>query len=120
MVTPLKVVSATTGPPRKFGPAGTALWNRIQADFSVEDAGGIELLAQACGAADRVESLKARIDADGETISIRTGIKAHPALRDELANRALICRILQRLGLLDEPIRPVGRGPGRKHGNAYE
>jgi hypothetical protein len=103
------------GPPRKLGKHGLSVWNSLQAEFHITDAGGIELLAQACAAVDRAEALRARIDGEGETIVTRTGIKAHPALTHELAARSFVSRSLSRLGLLDEPMRPLGR-PGKGHG----
>jgi len=105
--------STGTPPPRQLGPAGLALWNAIQAAYRVDDAGGIELLAQAAAAADRVEALAERISADGEVVHTRNGPQAHPALRDELAGRAFICRTLERLGLNLEAIKPMGRPPSR-------
>jgi hypothetical protein len=98
-------------PPRKLGEAGQALWDAVQNEFRIEDCGGIELLMQACLAADRAEALAARIDRDGETIHTTIGLKAHPCLKDELAARSFICRTLQRLGITDEAIRPIGRPP---------
>jgi hypothetical protein len=44
-------------PPRKLGRHGTSLWNAVMTEYHIEDAGGIELLAQACAAVDRVEAL---------------------------------------------------------------
>jgi len=98
-------------PPRKLGEAGQALWDAVQNEFRIEDCGGVELLMQACLAADRAEALAARIDKDGETIHTAMGLKAHPCLKDELAARSFICRTLQRLGITDEAIRPIGRPP---------
>ncbi len=116
---PLALVDPdTTGdtPPRKFGRAGLSLWNAITCGYQVDDAGGIELLAQACLASDRLEALAARIDEDGEIIRTRTGVvKAHPCLKEELALRAFICKTLERLGLNLEVIKPVGR-PARGFG----
>jgi hypothetical protein len=86
-----------------------ALWRSVQHAYRIDDAGGTELLAQACAAADRVEALAERISADGEVVSTRAGPKAHPALRDELAGRAFIVRTLERLGLNVETIKPIGR-----------
>lgn len=83
----------------------------MQTEYRIDDAGGIELLAQACAAADRVEALAERINVDGEVVHTRAGPKAHPALRDELAGRAFICRTLERLGLNLETIKPIGRPP---------
>jgi hypothetical protein len=71
--------------------------------------GRIELLAQACAAADRAEALRAAVDRDGEVVQTRTGPRAHPGLRDELSNRAFIVRTLERLGLTLQNVQPVGR-----------
>lgn len=62
---------------------------------SLSDAGGTALLAQICHAQDRVEQLASQIAIDGVVIYTKTGPKAHPAMRDELANRAFIVRGLQ-------------------------
>jgi hypothetical protein len=70
-------------------------------------------LAQICAATDRVQALADQIDAEGATVLVRGVAKPHPLLRDELQNRAFITRNLQRLGLLSEPINPVGRPPGK-------
>jgi|SRR5215831_3038207 len=92
-------------PPRKLGDFGSSLWQSIQGEYKVDDAAGREMLAQACEAADRVARLAEKINADGEIVDS----KAHPLLKDELANRAFICRTLRQLGLNLEPTRPVGR-----------
>jgi hypothetical protein len=99
-------------PPRPLGPPGLALWNRIQAEYAIRDSGGIELLTLACEAIDRAAALAACIDADGLTLRTRTGIRAHPALRDELAARALAARLLVKLGVTTEPIKLPGRPSG--------
>jgi hypothetical protein len=106
--------SAGLSPPRKLGPNGTALWDAITAEYRIEDAGGIELLTQACQASDRVEALAAAIDADGEIIRTRTGARVHPGLKDEVALRAFIVRTIEKLGLNFEAVRlSAGRPPGR-------
>src|SRR6266404_7017001 len=104
---PLSLVGpGTTGPapPRALGPPGLALWNRVQAEYRILDSGGTEILCLAAQALDRAERLSAAIAADGETVLTRTGIRAHPALRDEIANRALVARLLGKLGIASEPI----------------
>jgi len=111
----LTVVENPPNPPRKLGPAGENLWNRVQNDYRIEDVGGMELLMQACLAQDRAEELAAIIDADGARIMTKSGAKDHPCLKHELAARAFICRTLQRLGITDEVIKPVGR-PTRPSG----
>ena len=67
----------------------------------------------AAEALDRMQSLRAQIDADGEVVRTKNGLKKqHPALKSELAARSFIARTLQRLGLNLEPLqsRP-GRPP---------
>jgi hypothetical protein len=104
--------STTLSPPRKLAEHGLALWNSIMTEYFIQDRGGVELLMQACEAADRVAALTAKIDADGEVIQGRNGPRAHPALKDELAGRSFICRTLERLGLNLEAVRSVGRPSG--------
>jgi hypothetical protein len=105
---------AATGvsPPRPLGHHGMRLWSSVQSAYRIDDVGGIELLAQACAALDRVEALARRINLDGEVIQGPAGPKPHPCLKDELAGRAFITRTLERLGLNVETIKPMGR-PGR-------
>jgi hypothetical protein len=104
---------ASTGiePPRKLGEAGRVLWDRVQAEYRIEDIGGTELLMQCCLAADRAQSLADTIDRDGETIHTKAGLKGHPCLKDELAARSFVVRTLQRLGVTEEVLKPVGRPP---------
>ena len=47
---------------------------------------------------------------DGAIVRTATGIKAHPAIREELSCRGFIVRTLQKLGLNYEPLRAA---PGR-------
>ena len=90
--------------------------DRVQSEYAIEDAGGVEVLAQACLALDRAEALAARINREGESIKGPSGLKVHPCLKDETQNRALVCRCLARLGVLSEEVRPVGAGPRHKMG----
>jgi hypothetical protein len=53
--------------------------------------------------------LSAAITAEGETIATKAGIRSHPSLKDELGNRALVARLLARLGVTDQPIKSPGR-----------
>jgi hypothetical protein len=78
------------------------LWRSVHAECNVEDVGGIEMPAQAAQALDRAEALAARIAHDGEVIYLKSGPRAHPAVKDELACRAFVVRTLQKLGLNDE------------------
>jgi hypothetical protein len=102
---------AGAGPPRALGRAGQALWTSVQREFAIADAGRIELLAQACQAADRAEELAAAIAEDGLMVNTKAGRTLNPAVRAELAERAFICRTLGRLGVTAEPKKPIGRPP---------
>ena len=101
--------ATTPPPPRKLGQHGRQLWDAVQREYAVHDAGGVELLCLACQALDRAESLSEAISAEGETVRTRTGVRAHPALRDELANRAFVTRALAKLGIASEPVKSPGR-----------
>jgi hypothetical protein len=92
-------------PPRKLAQHGLSLWNAVQSAYRIDDVGGIELLMQCCEASDRLATLTEAINRDGEVIRTPAGIKAHPALRDELNGRAFIVRTLERLGLNVETIK---------------
>src|SRR5690348_10213530 len=49
--------NSASNPPRPLASAGESLWNRIQVEYAISDAGGIELLAQCCEALDRAQEL---------------------------------------------------------------
>jgi hypothetical protein len=116
---PLHIVTELDGtgpqPSRPLGEHGRKLWRDVVAEYDVSDVAGIELLTQACQACDRAEALAAHVGADGEIVRTPTGIKAHPAIKEELACRGFIVRTLQKLGLNYEPLRA---GPGRPPGSA--
>jgi hypothetical protein len=93
---------ATAGarPSRELGRHGAALWASVTAEYEVTDAGGVEMLTQACLAADRVEALAEQISRDGEIVQTRSGPRSHPGLKDEVALRAFICRTIRALAQL--------------------
>jgi hypothetical protein len=103
---------ATT--PTGLGPHGIALWKSVNAEYALEDAGGVAMLTQACMALDRAEKCRAIIDHDGELIRVKGGPpREHPLLKAELASRSFCVRTLGRMGLCFEPMRmTVGRPPG--------
>jgi hypothetical protein len=104
--------STSIEPPRPLGIHGRSLWDRIMSEYDIRDAGGVELLTQACQALDRAEALREQIESDGEVIRVRGLVKAHPALRDELNARAFCTRTLQRLNLDMGAVKAVGRPGG--------
>jgi hypothetical protein len=113
--TPAEPGATAIPPPKTLGAAGRTLWRSIQAEFSITDSGGYAVLAVACEALDRADGLRKCIDEDGEVIALRSGPKVHPAIKEELACRAFVTRALGRLGVLDEPLKTVGR-PLKWHG----
>jgi hypothetical protein len=116
---PLSYAVATmlqpTAVPPALGETGQKLWSAIQAQYAIEDAGGLELLRQACQAADRAERCRKAIDLDGELVEQPNGgTREHALLKAEIAARSFVVRTLSRLGLDMEPLRPgVGRPPGK-------
>ncbi|WP_256806326.1 hypothetical protein [Bradyrhizobium sp. Bra64] len=112
---PLSIVGSVTTdtqPPRKLGQHGMALWGSVQAEYRIQDSGGVEMLVQACSGLDRAEALAARVAEDGEVVYAKGVPRAHPCIREELAARAFVVRTLARLGLNVEAIKPVGRPGG--------
>jgi hypothetical protein len=101
-------------PPRTLGPTGLDLWRRIQSEYLVADCGGVELLAQACEAAELVQELSECVAREGKTLPTRNGVRAHPVLRDMLSARAFVVTTLRRLGIVDERVGRIGR-PGGPH-----
>jgi len=97
-------------PPTTLGEAGLALWRSIQAQYAIGDAGGLAILEQVCGATDRIAEYRAIINEQGAVIITKSGIKEHPLVKHETAQRALVGRLISRLGLDIEALRPT---PGR-------
>ena len=108
---PISPSSDVTQPPPDLARAGADLWRKVTKEFYFDDVGSLTLLHIACQSLDRAESLRKRIDEDGEMISGPNGLRAHPLLREELGNRVFLARSLQRLGLDREPVQMLGRPP---------
>ena len=70
----------------------------------VADCGGVELLCQCCEAAGLVQELSECVAREGKTLETKTGLRAHPALRDMLSNRAFVVTTLRRLAVTDESV----------------
>jgi hypothetical protein len=98
-------------PPPELGVYGAKLWRSIAREWNVDGAGAQAILLQACQAADRAESMRQQIEASGSTVAAgRNGHKANPLIMPEIAARALVARLLARLGVLDSGEK---RSPGR-------
>jgi hypothetical protein len=101
--------------PRDLGEVGQALWGRVMAEYQIVDSGGLELLAQACRAADRAARCQKAINLDGELVEqAKGGTREHALLKHELGNRAFVVSTLTKLGLNLEPLKAhAGRPPNR-------
>jgi phage terminase small subunit len=108
-----RIVSDHVEPPPSLDEPGRNFWRRIMSEFVIDDTAGRALLEQACAGLDRAEKLAEVIRQDGEVVRTRTGVRAHPAIREELSARSFVVRTIQRLGLTLEPLRASpGRPPG--------
>jgi hypothetical protein len=103
-------------PPRELGSHGKQLWNKVQREYRIDDCGGIETLAQICGAVDTIEALSDAIRAEGWTIQTKAARRAHPAIREQTQLRAFVVRSLQVLGLGVEALKPAAGRPGKGFG----
>jgi hypothetical protein len=117
----LKVVPAArkgaNPPPRPLGHHGQSLFDRVLREYDVSDVAGRELLTLACQSLDRAEALRDAIDRDGEMLMMRNGgMREHPGIKPELANRAFVVKTVGRLGLDLEPLRTTGPGRPPKGG----
>jgi hypothetical protein len=99
-------------PPAGLDEYGAALWTEVTSVFEWDDPSSYRVLAQAAFAAQRAERCRRLIDEQGEMLRVGKTLRSHPLLRDEVANRALCCRLLARLGMDVEPIKGIGRPPG--------
>jgi P27 family predicted phage terminase small subunit len=92
-----------------------AWWRQLQAEFAIEDPGGLLLLQTALEAFDRLRGARALIDRDGVVITDRFGqSKPHPAATIERDARTAMLTALRALNLDVEPLQGrVGRPNGR-------
>jgi hypothetical protein len=110
LVPPIGTIVAMPEPPASLGEAGLNLWRTVQAQYAIADAGGLEILRQACAACDRAAQYAQIIDEQGAVLITKGGMREHPLVKSEIATRALIGRLISRLGLDIEALRPT---PGR-------
>jgi len=101
-------------PPKNLSKRAKTLWRELQAEYRIEDAAGLDLLADYCVFFDRREQARALIRRDGATVFDRfRQVQTHPACRIERDSSAAMIKILRQLNLDLAPIRP---GPGRPPG----
>jgi hypothetical protein len=101
-------IEAFDTPPRPLGSHGQRLWTSVQAEYQISDVGGREILCQCAELLDRAERLREEIDRDGEIIRTKAGPRVHPGINQETHLRTAIGKMLERLGLNLEPVKPHG------------
>ncbi len=90
------------------------IWNELTSEYGIEDAGGLRILRVSLEAFDRSQKAREAIDADGMTVIDKAGqIKSHPLLPIERDSRAAFLAGLKALNLDIEPLKGIGRPPGR-------
>jgi len=116
------VAEPATEPPSTLGEAGAKLWRSVMSQYDIRDAGGLAILEGACVSRDRSTEFAAILAREGLMIRTKSGtIREHPLIRHEREERALECRLLQRLGLDVEAVRSsagrpsLGIGVTREH-----
>ena len=121
---PLTVVSGALPtiiePPATLGPAGSRLWRSVLGQYDIKDAGGLAILEDACASRDNATGMAEIIATEGRMIRGKTGRREHPLIKHETAARALTARLLARLGLDVEPVRPSSGRPSRGIGVTWE
>jgi len=86
--------------PPGLGPQGKALWDALQRDYRLDDAGAVALLTVACEARDRVAEARQIVARDGSFVKDRFGqVRAHPGLSIERDARAAMVSALRALNL---------------------
>src|SRR5262249_46578539 len=99
-------------PSQTLGEAGQSLWDRIQREYGIEDAAGVEILSQICLAADRAAALADAVTRDGVMVQTKDGPRPHLGIRAALSVQTFIVRSLRELGLTTQSVKPVGRPAG--------
>ena len=101
-------------PPKNLSKRSKILWRELQAEYEIEDAAGLDLLADYCTFFDRREQAREIIRRDGPTVLDRfRQIQAHPACRVERDSSAAMIKILRALNL---DVMPLNSQPGRPPG----
>jgi P27 family predicted phage terminase small subunit len=89
------------------------MWRQLRDEYSIDDAGGLVVLAAACEAFDRMRAAQTILRAEGLTTMDRFGqTKAHPMTLTERDSRAQMLAALKQLNLDLEPLKSVGRPAG--------
>lgn len=100
--------------PKNLSKQAKKLFREILDEFSIDDPAGLSILKAACEAWDRAREAREAIDRDGPTYTDRFGCpKGHPLLTVERDSRSQFLQALKQLNLDIEPLKGIGRPPGR-------
>jgi P27 family predicted phage terminase small subunit len=101
-------------PPATLSRPAKDQWRRYVREYFISDTHGLFLLEQAMMAYDRMTEATEAIKRDGAVNMDRFGQpRAHPSLVVERDARAAMLAALRALNLDLEPVKPIGRPPGR-------
>ena len=100
--------------PKKLSPEAKGLWRKLQSEYDIHDAAGVQILAAGLEAFDRMRGAQEQIAKAGASFLDRFGqLRAHPLLPVERDARAAYLAALKSLNLDLEPLRDrVGRPGG--------
>lgn len=101
----------TPAPPAGLLAPGRKLWRSVVSDFELAVHEAVQL-EEACRVRDRITSLRALVDKQGEMIESSQGIRLHPGIAEVRAQQLALARILATLGVppLSEDSLPKSSG----------
>ena len=106
--------SSKTDAPKALSREAKGWWQRLVAEYGLDDEAGLLLLQTALEAFDRMRSAQAAIEKDGASVLDRWGqVKPHPLLAAERDARSGLLQSLRALNFDVEPLKGIGR-PGGK------
>ena len=101
-------------PPKHLKRDGRKLWRELVEEYSITDAAGLALVTTAAECLDRMRAAQVAIEQHGEVVTDRYGqVKVNPAATLEKDSRAGMLAALKALNLDLEPLKEIGRPPGR-------
>ena len=104
---------ADAKPPKGLSTAARRWWRQIQAEYGIEDPGGLLVLQSACEAFDRMRQAQAILKDEGVTTTDRFGQRrSHPAVTIERDSRGQMLAAVKQLNLDLEPLRDRPGRPG--------
>lgn len=108
-------MSKANEPPADLGERGAAFWREIAGAYALR-ADERQLLDEGCRCLDRLDALRAAVEADGLVVKDKRGrVALHPAATEERQVRLLL-RLL--LSQLDLPDLETGEANSTKRGRA--